>query len=90
MIMIVKVKSESESESESESGIKLFGSGGENVKHAGLGSPAADACKLQRLPGKPCALTGCFYAFSSPAHKKWVSSSDDRILPRRPERKSNI
>ena len=48
-----------------------------NVKHAGLGSPAADTadtadtCKPHEVPAKPCALDGTygnFYAFSSPAN----------------------
>lgn len=44
-----------------------------------------DACKPH---GMPCALTGFFYAFSSPAKiKKWVSSSDKFLhtLTRLPE-----
>ena len=44
-----------------------------NVKHAGLGSPAADTCKPHEVPGRPCALNGTdgnFYAFSSPANEK--------------------
>lgn len=50
-----------------------FALGRGNVKHAGLGSPAADTCKPHEVPGKPCAVDGThgnFYAFSSPANEK--------------------
>ena len=45
--------------------LKCLGRG--DVKHAGLGSPAADACKPH---GLPCALTGFFTLSVHPQKKK--------------------
>ena len=52
-----------------------------NVKHAGLGSPAADTCKPHEVPGRPCALTGLTGIFTLSVHpqtKKWVSQSTSK------------
>ena len=53
-----------------------FGVGG-NVKHAGLGSPAAlvaHTCKPHEVPGKPCALTGLAGIFTLSVHPQLKKS----------------